>query len=80
LHSIPPPSIALTTRIATTRTPRCTLRDRVCDPSNVDEDCDGLVDDLDPQGDAAGKTIFYTDLITKAGTGPGTTRCDRQAR
>ncbi len=49
----------------------------VCDPSNIDEDCDGGADDLDPQGDAAGKTIFYTDSDHDGhGTGPGTTRCD----
>lgn len=31
----------------------------VCDPENVDEDCDGAVDDRDP--DATGQTVFYAD-------------------
>jgi hypothetical protein len=32
----------------------------VCDGGNVDEDCDGLADDTDPEG-AAGKTLLYLD-------------------
>ena len=35
----------------------------VCDPMNVDEDCDGVADDADPDlvGSTLGKTVYYTD-------------------
>jgi len=33
-----------------------------CDTANVDEDCDGGADDLDPQANATGKQTFYRDL------------------
>ena len=32
----------------------------ICDPTNVDEDCDGLADDDDPS--ATGQSTFYADL------------------
>ena len=32
----------------------------VCDAGDVDEDCDGLADDFDPEG-ATGKTVVYAD-------------------
>ncbi len=32
----------------------------ICDPDNIDEDCDGAADDLD-EGGAEGKTTYYTD-------------------
>jgi hypothetical protein len=47
----------------------------VCDPANVDEDCDGLADDADPS--ATGKTSFYVDGDGDGhGAGPATLRCD----
>jgi hypothetical protein len=33
----------------------------ICDVLNVDEDCDGVADDADPNVAAAGKRSFYTD-------------------
>jgi cysteine-rich repeat protein len=53
-------------------------RVEVCDPSNVDEDCDGGADDLDPEANATGRTTFYVD---QDGDGFGRTaapvlRCD----
>jgi hypothetical protein len=47
----------------------------VCDPSNLDEDCDGLTDDNDPS--ATGKTSFYADSDSDGyGTGSAQARCD----
>lgn len=53
-------------------------RVEACDSANVDEDCDGGADDLDPQGNAQGKAPFYRDID---GDGRGRTnttqlRCD----
>ena len=51
----------------------------VCDPDDVDEDLDFGADDLDPQGNAVGKTTWYPD---EDGDGygdssdPGQLRCD----
>jgi len=36
-------------------------RVEACDAANVDEDCDGGADDLDPQTNATGKQAFYRD-------------------
>ncbi|PKN58826.1 MAG: hypothetical protein CVU56_03945 [Deltaproteobacteria bacterium HGW-Deltaproteobacteria-14] len=33
----------------------------VCDPANVDEDCDGGADDADPDGVPAGAPVWYAD-------------------
>jgi hypothetical protein len=51
----------------------------VCDGANADEDCDGLADDLDPQG-ATGKTNWYTDADNDTyGAGTATLACDKPA-
>ena len=47
----------------------------VCDPSNTDEDCDGLADDADSS--ATGKALFYADGDSDTyGAGPGASACD----
>ena len=38
------------------------IAQEVCDPSNVDEDCDGYADDLDTVGGAIGKVRYYRDF------------------
>jgi hypothetical protein len=52
----------------------------VCDPSDVDEDCDGLADDLDPS--ATGKTAWYLDADTDGygnGNLPAVNACNQPA-
>jgi MYXO-CTERM domain-containing protein len=50
----------------------------ICDPLNVDEDCDNLADDSDPS--ATGKTTWYADSDADGyGAGSGVTRCDGSA-
>ena len=57
-----------------------TNRIEVCDPANLDEDCDGAADDLDPQG-AQGKVLTYVDLDEDGyGAGAGTLLCDPGTR
>ncbi len=36
-------------------------RVEICDLNNLDEDCDGGADDLDPQANATGRTSFFID-------------------
>ena len=51
----------------------------VCDPSDTDEDCDGLADDADSSVSASGKTSFYKDEDGDGfgdETDPGEARCD----
>lgn len=51
----------------------------VCDDADVDEDCDGLSDDLDPSVDASGGTLWFADA-DRDGYGdsadPGKLLCD----
>jgi hypothetical protein len=50
----------------------------LCDANNVDEDCDGLIDDADPS--ATGTTRWYTDADGDTyGTGAGVLACDQPA-
>ncbi len=53
----------------------------VCDPKDLDEDCDGLADDADTSVSEASKTHFYADLDGDGFGGPGKTEssCDRSA-
>jgi hypothetical protein len=47
----------------------------LCDPGNVDEDCDGVADDADPSRNGA--TAWYTDGDADGfGTSPSITACD----
>ena len=51
----------------------------VCDAGDVDEDCDGLSDDLDPSADRTTGTVFYTDSDGDGfgdSTDTGTAFCD----
>ena len=51
--------------------------DEVCDPADVDEDCDFLSDDLDPEG-ASGTTLWFDDLDgdTFGDPSSGVNQCD----
>jgi hypothetical protein len=49
----------------------------VCDPGDVDEDCDAGADDLDPDGDATGKASWFTDTDGDSfGAGAARNACD----
>lgn len=49
----------------------------VCDMDDTDEDCDGLADDFDPEGDASGMTNWYTDFDVDGYAGTfSMTSCD----
>ena len=52
----------------------------VCDPANADEDCDALVDDLDPSVSAASRVTFYLDGDADGyGSNTATLACDLPA-